>query len=307
MLIRSYIILFITLCLSSCSSDFFINEVDLPEEQFASQVSVVARLVNADFDNSEILEFDSFNRFGILVTETASILGEADFELIKNASIALIDGQGIRTTFLFNEETGYYFPEDFITTITNVGQTFTLEVDVPGMDLITSTVEMPSPVDFEIVEFEQDNINIDDDFLDRLEFRLNGIEETSFFELRAHYEFLQINEMDTFIFFDETEVFSFDSSFGDGAEMFSVEPSESGRTFEFWADQPNFGSPELTRVVFSLWTISEEEYRFTNSLENNRNAGGNPFVEPAILFDNIENGVGAFTLSYIQTVEFELE
>ena len=138
-----------------------------------------------------------------------------------------------------------------------------------------------------------------------MEFRLSGIDETSFFVLRAHYE--QVFPNDTIPFIRETEVFSFDSSFSDGAEMFSVEPSENGRTFEFWADQPNSGSPELLRVIFSLWTLSEEEYRFATSLNNNRNAGSNPFIEPSILFDNIENGVGAFTLSNIQTVEFELE
>ena len=130
---------------------------------------------------------------------------------------------------------------------------------------------MPAPANFEIVEFEQNNINIDNDFLDRLEFRLSGIEETSFFELRAHYEEVDRND-NAFTIVRETEVFSFDSSFSETAQMFSVEPSENGRTFEFWADQPNFRSPELLRVFFSLWTLSEEEYNFATSLVNNQNS-----------------------------------
>ena len=53
-------------------------------------------------------------------------------------------------------------------------------------------------------------------------------------------------------------------------------------------------------------TLSEEEYRYLESLENNIDAGSNPFVEPTVLFDNIDNGIGVFSLSHIQTRVFEL-
>jgi len=292
-------------CLPSCG-DFFVNEVEFNEDELQNQISIVARLVNI---NPEVDKGDLFRAFniGVLITKTASVIGEANFEVIENASVEIINEQGARSIYEFNENIDHYFPSDFSFITSESNRKYSLEIDIPGSDLIKSEVVMPTPAIFEVLKFEKDNINIDNNILDKLEFQLSGFEEPSFFLLKAHYELKQIIEKDTIQSIFEAEVFSFDSSFSDEAEMFSVDPSESGQTFVFWSDQPSYPTLKILRVIYSLWTLSEEEYKFATSLNNNRNAGDNPFVEPSILFDNIENGVGVFSLSNLQTVEFEFE
>lgn len=56
--------------------------------------------------------------------------------------------------------------------------------------------------------------------------------------------------------------------------------------------QSNF--PSTFRLVVELTSLDRSAYRYEQSLALQINAQGNPFVEPAPVFNNIENGYGIF-------------
>ncbi|QRR00328.1 DUF4249 domain-containing protein [Dyadobacter sandarakinus] len=59
-----------------------------------------------------------------------------------------------------------------------------------------------------------------------------------------------------------------------------------GRTRLFKSD------PELKKITMTVVNVDEHYYKFQRSLENNDNS--NPFIEPSLLYSNINGGVGYF-------------
>jgi Domain of unknown function (DUF4249) len=56
-----------------------------------------------------------------------------------------------------------------------------------------------------------------------------------------------------------------------------------------------------SRVEYTLVTTTADLFQFTRSKELNDNARDNPFAEPVILYSNIKNGYGIFTLTAAST------
>lgn len=54
-----------------------------------------------------------------------------------------------------------------------------------------------------------------------------------------------------------------------------------------------YSDPKFSEVQFEVLNLDVNYYRFYKSLKENRN-GDNPFVEPALMYSNIEGGLGCF-------------
>jgi hypothetical protein len=50
-----------------------------------------------------------------------------------------------------------------------------------------------------------------------------------------------------------------------------------------------------TPVIISLYHITKEFYNFTRSINDAKDANGNPFAQPSVIKSNINGGLGIFT------------
>lgn len=79
-------------------------------------------------------------------------------------------------------------------------------------------------------------------------------------------------------------------------------------TFQFQPDGGYFNSqPDENRYVIVLRTINEEQYLYFSSVELQNETSGNPFAEPAQVYNNIENGFGIFVGYSSDQVTFDFE
>lgn len=300
-------LIFVIVGLCSCGEGFFLNEIELPDRELDEQVSVVARLTNLDFEEAEML-IESSNDLlpKILVANTLPITSTTDFQVNEDALVRLSNDNGQSVDYSYDEQLGSYVVNDLEFITSGASGTYQLDIEIPGQELISATAAFPRALELNNLTFEPENIEIDNQTLDRIEFGLDFDTDEAFFEIEAYYAILDTMSMDSFIWFFSPNIFNVQSSFGETVNRFVLAPEDRGALMEFWTDRPNFFGSIPTRLVLMIRTLSEEEYRYLESLENNIDAGSNPFVEPTVLFDNIDNGIGVFSLSHIQTRVFEL-
>lgn len=295
--------------LSSCE-DFFsaTKEVDLGE--FSGDMTVVGRLINTDLDTVE--DFNVLSHLGVLVSRSKSVLDTARFKVIENAEIILSGSDGLMTPLEFDDALGLYLPSsgnsEFQRISVNENTRYELSVDLPGEERMTAVSETESFGDIQSINIIQNDIDGDENtILDRVQIEINDPAGENFYLLRVLYNITNIGrDGEEYTYARSGYLYNYSSVFDESPELFSDDLFD-GQTevLEFWSeryvDQINeMGDPEVpSEAIVFLWSLSKEEYEFRKSLQANRDAEENPFAEPSIIFSNIQNGIGVFSMSKV--------
>lgn len=191
-------------------------------------------------------------------------------------------------------------------------------VEIPGEDMITAVCKTESFGKIGAVDVVLDDIAGDQNYsLDRLQIEINDPNGKNFYFLKVIY-FYDVVFEDGFELRDMRlgYIYNASSVLSGEADSFTDELFEGkNEILEFWSERytgnsrntlksGNYEEPDA--MVVGLWSLTEEEYNFRKSISNNRDAEDNPFAEPTIVFSNIENGLGIFSLMKLNEFEVEL-
>jgi hypothetical protein len=189
-----------------------------------------------------------------------------------------------------------------------VGETYEIEASADNYEAVKATATVPQPpnvLDLNVtraanprgafVTRDKFEITLNDDPSERNFYKIDAIpistEEIPFYNPYRFYrnaeDPLDFSALDNLIIVFNDDLFN-------GQEHTLVFYGEKGN------EQP------YEQVNFSISSISEQEFRHTQSILSNSNR--NPFAEPIIYNSNIENGYGIFSISspvYQQDVDVE--
>lgn len=300
--------LIILIALFSSCEDFFSStkEVDLGE--FNGQLTVVGRLVNTDIDTIE--DYDTFNKLGIFVSRSRSVVDTSNFPVIKNANVNITGSDGLDLNLEYESRSGYYLPknpgsQEFERISVNENTTYELVVDVPGEDRVLAKCETKDFGVIKNIDILQDDIDGDgNSVLDRIQIEVDDPPGDNFYYVRVLYEYPGENN-NTYL--NSGYLYSYNSVFDESPELFTDELFDGkNEVLEFWSEryENDFnGQGDIVdpiRTIVFIWSLSEEEYEFRRSVDANNNAQDNPFAEPSVVFSNIENGIGVFSMSRVE-------
>ncbi|GAA3955817.1 DUF4249 domain-containing protein [Hymenobacter algoricola] len=152
------------------------------------------------------------------------------------------------------------------------GDTFTLDVqDTQGRHL-TGTATMPTRVPLDTVEWKFNDKSGEDRKAYLLAKFQDPAATADFYRLMIHKDSISDNaERD----------FELDDRLTNGQQM------TLGTSYRFSSGDT---------LLVTLYHLDEPYYRFLQSLEDARNANGNPFAQPAAIRSTVRGGVGVFTI-----------
>jgi len=277
-----YLFYLLLLTFLGCGENFFeqVVEVDLPDHEPA--LAVTANF--SDVDTTLVVYVS--NSVGVLEPDQPVIVEDATVEFFKNGQL-LYD-------FDYNAN-GLYG----VVSIEPLGSdqaNYELKVSAPDFNQVSSTQSMPQPVPIIDAVFEEDGAVTPDGE------RAHGISVTfidpggaeNYYSISAlarvidsGFEYTQMVYLESFnpIIEEGEEILVFSDATFDGREI----------TLNFYTYDDYPDDLESLELDINLISISDDRYYFEKSLNIFNNSNGNPFVEPVVVHNNIENGHGIFT------------
>jgi Domain of unknown function (DUF4249) len=277
------IFLLILLTFFSCDDDFFEQVVVLDLPEHTPGLAITANFSNVD------------TNLVVYVSSSVGVLEPDQPTIVENASVELFkDGQLL---YNFEYNTNGLYGKVGIDSLGNNDAEYTLKIQAPGFDPVSSTQRMPQPVAILEASFEKDGAvtpeggrvnNISITFNDPADIEnyysirawgrvvQNGNEYSNMVYLNSHNPIVEEGE--------QFLVFS-DATF-DGREV----------TLNFYTYDNYPENAESVELDINLTSITKDRYFFEKSLNILHNSNGNPFVEPVVVHNNIENGYGIFTM-----------
>lgn len=306
------------LTVTSCGEDFFSAPIEFDIDEIENQVSVIGRLISIPDETIGFTDFESVNNLGFFISRSKSVLDTLNFEIIENAKVRVTGSDGTDIEYPFDKNSGYYFPENVRTLeierlVVKDNINYSLTVEVPGEDLIIANVSTQTFGKLESAELKLNDIIPEENYaLDKLTLNIIDPPGKNYYSLRTFYKIDRVGQ-DGELFPSQRQgyIYNVNSALDGEASLFTDEKFDGESVnLEFWSERYIETINDLPidpeSIFISLWTLTEEEYRFRESIRRNRDAADNPFAEPAIVFSNIENGIGVFSLIDAQIYEIKL-
>ena len=295
-----YILLPLLMIFMSCG-DKFINDIDIevPEQE-------LKLVINLELQHGATQATTFVARTSNISEVDHTFFDDAVVSLYKNGTL-LIDMQYDDTK---KEYTAGFDPA----TITVAD--YVVEVNnVVGLEDIAATQTMPSTVPIDEAVFTEDGTVIEEfgfvETADEVLFEFNDpIDEENFYLVKLFQ--VVINEpltarSEKFISTITPLVEEFTFSSG----LLLNDNSFNGKKFElslgFFINKDHiFEEDEISHLEVELSNISRDHYLYLRSLDAFRNADGNPFAEPVIVHNNVENGIRIFRTRNTSTFRIDL-
>lgn len=262
------VFLVIVLLLNSCNSDFFEKPINFDLDNHESKMAATAFL-GADADTDQVLVSYSLGPFE-----------ENDNQLLNTATITLSDAN-TDIDFSLTGQDGFYKANSIINFVPN--KAYTLTIEDPSYTTIISQQVYP-----ERVPILEASLNTN-----RLEIKINdNPNQKNYYVLK-----LQKKYDDTYFdeYLDSFGSFSDYSGFCNTCIIFNDDTFNGTQNFEIVATNYN-GYDENATYKVTLYNVTEDYFRYDQSLLQSSDAENNPFVEPVILHRNFKNGYGIFAL-----------
>jgi Domain of unknown function (DUF4249) len=280
------------------------TEVDLPNEN----PFIVVNAVNFQPDSTWLIE----------LSKSESYSKNNDFQFINNALVFIKDENGTEIQLEQTNINGRIFytsaqkPE--------AGKQYQLNTFVPGFPEISAISSIPPPIQIESIvidstllreaydyyskngnygTYEGERINCQIIFSDPHNTR-NYYQANLYRETEDSYTDLNGNVVKNFSFFEY--YFRLDKDGGIDA-MFTDDEKFNGLLYSWSAYLPieafydfkvSSNTDYKLKLHFTLRHLSEEYYQYKKSLELQEIRDSDPFAQPVIVHNNIENGVGFF-------------
>lgn len=177
------------------------------------------------------------------------------------------------------------------------GNEFTLQVSAPGYTTVEATESMPRPVDIESIAYRK-NIRLstpadpfNSDIFNEYSFYFKdpGPDPNYYFASGYYWDSIRAAARPIHLFsydLKSVEGFLADESFNGKSIVWSVhEYSWDGN-----------GNGQFQYAYFYLHSLSKAYYLYQLSIRRYENARDDPFAEPVILYTNVKNGYGFFSL-----------
>ncbi len=248
----------------------------------------------------------------VRVAKTVSVLNaDRQDELILDAAVAIYEGNELLADLklvdpLFGEP---YYSEASFRPETN--RAYTLEVIAPGLPPASATSSIPEPVHISKYEvasldrtYDWETNHLDYAYEVRMDYE-DPPTVRNYYHLNFYQQLLEfvVNDGDTLIT-DSTQFFPLEFSEANddnfvyasiiGGILLQDKPYPDGISF-YLRQRIDPRSQKLGQLIVELRTVSDEYYRFYNSVSRQQNTGGGGgLTQPVIEFNNVRNGRGIF-------------
>jgi hypothetical protein len=299
---HSFLLFLISLYLGSCTG-FFDSEIELPTPDHDPVLAVSSFITSSD--TSQVVA---------RVTRTYGLFEDRpNNDLLYGATVKLFENGELLFEFDTLNLGTVNYGANFIGAFGGFGNTYTLEVSHPEWGTATAEQTMPEPVPLQEFEFRELPPNIFSGTTGELSLTFQDPPgEENYYELVVEevctYTFIdyygqEVTEEYRGPVFFETE-FTNDPNISRGYNFEGLLVSDrnfDGQTFtlkpRFLYCLPEDGTVDPSEQFIIHWrTVTKDYFNYSISLNDNLNAQNNPFAEPVSLYNNVENGVGAFCL-----------
>lgn len=276
-------IIFSVLFFSSCGEDFFeaTVSVDLPEHTPSLAIT------------SEMFAGDS--AIAVYVSQSVGILEEFPSGPIKDAKVELFKNGEAFSTLPYLElfEGSKFYGLELGEPFSFEEAEYELKVSAPSFDPVSSKQIMPKAVEIISAEYdEQGAVNSEGDRVDEftIEFQ-DPPGEDNYYRLQIHVEDGEFNQGFQ-LFLENLEPLG--EAYQNG--LYLKDSSIDGKKYKWRVG--NYGQLGISNPKFriELYSITRDQYLFTQSASLSEDNGDNPFAEPVVVHGNIEGGNGIFSL-----------
>jgi len=299
--------LLLLLLLISCKKDFFdsVVEVEVPEHR--PQLTVAAHF----YDQGDVYIVDVGHSVGILDTTAVDAVNDATVELLE-------DDQVLFNSFKLRESldatNNLYYTEDGINFAPE--KTYTLKVNSPKYGQLSGTQTMPTRVLIENATYEEDGaVDRWGERGDEISIQFTDpLNEENYYEVTVYPELLVTTADSSFVvenywawttpvdpLLEEVADKLMLSDAGLDGTTYTLQVATFFRE-QLGYEQTNGGwlegaEVELTAINITLLSVSKDYYIFQKSFASYQDNQDNFFAEPSNVYENIEDGIGIFTLS----------
>jgi len=274
----SLLVVVVVLIFTSCE---MVVDVDIPEQ---APLLVFNGLAVAD---------DTLAIFRLTKSRGVLEAGNYDqFDPVTDGEIVLYENNipvdTLHHEVIFNE--GDY-PTRFIF---HSGKTYYMEATGEGLPLVNAMTSIPVAVvpiitSYIPVSFTDQNGND----IAELKFTINDLAtETNYYELSLNGGSIYFNSNDPALNVDAP--FEFGEGFSGVAEAFFDDHLFNGQEKSITVYMQSFVVSPGSGLIVELVSIDRSAFLYDQSLKLQQNTEGNPFAEPAPVFNNIQNGYGIF-------------
>ncbi len=193
------------------------------------------------------------------------------------------------------------------------GITYAVQADIPGQGVVKGTSSIPEPTPIDVLTLENVEILENEDRSRRLYLFSSGVVfpdiagEENFYHLKIFQDVhtFRLEGLDTIITETRRIQVQFDPDFNINDEIASFEGGILLTDNKFdglkllheygWTLSIDGRIQSLGMMFFELRTVSREYFKYYSSFSRQFASNqSDPFLEPVILYDNIENGLGFF-------------
>lgn len=257
---------------------------------------------------SEIKDSTPYKRFND--TTTYWWYNIKQFDTVRNAQVELFKNDVLIATLKEGNTTGLYSAQ--LTSPLSSGATYRIRVSAAGYETIEATQIAPTAVKIDtLVIRERVKVN-DPDFpvnfstLDEYAIRFKDLaaEQTCYYALgharlktSAREELVPLN-------FYSYDLLSQNNYLNDNS--FNGKETIWRQHTHTWLSGYSQSASEIT-VFLNLYNYTQDKFRYVQSIERYFDAKDNPFAEPTILYTNVKNGYGIFTMAAVSTDSFKIK
>lgn len=279
----SFSLLFAVL-LTGCKDDFFDQVVDVDVPEHTPALAITSEISNTD----TILWAYVSNSVGILVQDNPAPITDAKVELYKNGNLL---------EALPHVEQGFYgwqIPEP----LSNDGAEYELRVSKDGFESVSAVQEMPPQVDLISATYEKEGtVDLEGYRVDEYKIKFQDERSTENYykvevTVRRTYDDGAQYENNIYTESFDPSVYTIDGGLYMSDAVFDGDETEvSFYSYEnIYTENPD----EEVELSIRLVHITKEHYFRKVSLYNYDPE--NPFAEPTVVFSNVENGHGIFSM-----------
>ncbi len=282
---KNYIYIFIGICflsLQSCDEDSFTQTVDIDIPDHESRLAISGIVSNR-------------NPFmQTIVSASQSILDIESAPQVSNKNIQiLVNGESIGNEVAENGNAQVFE----VTTDLNAGDELIFEVSADNYGQARSTQVFPSSISVSDFEYEEDGIiDVNGDTRNEINISIDDpANEDNFYSLWFEYVYYKDQNIYSEFSYAETSGVGINEQysefvFSDG----TFNGTKHSLRFSDYIWNSNAEEPDSVFIKSYLSHLSEDYYYYKTSYFQYSQAQGNPFAEPVIVHDNIENGYGIF-------------
>ena len=309
-LIKYFSIVLFIAAIASCNIDdenLFAPVVDIKLPPFKSRLVVFANLQAGDDSlvahiTRSRSALDTTN-FGKNVYDTirfpnggfrVDFIGYIDNDTLRSAKVELFRNEALWGTFQVNRFGKYILRKK----LPNDGATYRIRAELAGYDVVEATQKMPTAAKLDSVRYVYQGAIVQDGLDTR---KSNAF--TYFFTdpvETGNYYYVKAAQIDTF---SKQRLYFYPESLDKLAQSgFLGDKSFNGKAYA-WRNYNGFPliTSKVYTVEYTLSTTTVDLLQFIRSKELSEDAKYNPFAEPVILYSNIKNGYGIFSLSTSST------